>query len=109
MEESKDLNQEIGERVRMIREDQGRTREQLAEKAGISTQFLFEIETGRKGMTARTIIGIAEALNVSTDIILIGHYRDSSYMASLMDGLSDKDRQLAAEFLKIFAKGAKAT
>ena len=42
------LNSEIGNRIRLVREAQGRTREQIAELAEISSHFLFEIETGKK-------------------------------------------------------------
>ena len=107
MEEHKELNHEIGERIRAIRESQAKTREQLAEVAHISPQFLFE--TGRKGMTARTLIGIAVALNVSTDYILLGHTSKTAEIASLLEGLSAEQIQLAADFLKLFAKGAKDT
>ncbi len=109
MEEHKELNHEIGERIRAIRESQAKTREQLAEVAHISPQFLFDIETGRKGMTARTLIGIAVALNVSTDYILLGHTSKTAEIASLLEGLSAEQIQLAADFLKLFAKGAKDT
>lgn len=39
----KDLNIAIGKRIRDIREKQNKTREQVAEQANISSQFLFEI------------------------------------------------------------------
>ena len=52
---NKDLNMAIGNRVRLIREAQGKTREKLSEEADISSHFLFEIETGKKSMTANTI------------------------------------------------------
>ena len=40
---------QIGERIRELREVQNYTREVFAEKAGISSKFLYEIETGKKG------------------------------------------------------------
>lgn len=46
-----DFNKEIGMRIRRHREFLDFTREELAEKADISTQFLADIETGRKSMT----------------------------------------------------------
>ena len=70
--EKKNLNIAIGNRIRVLRETQGKTRDRLAEEAGISSHFLFEIETGKKSMTSNTIINIAKALNVTTDFILLG-------------------------------------
>ena len=63
---------DIGKRVRMAREHYKLTREQLAEMANISPQFLVHIENGTKSMTSNTICKLARALNVSTDYILLG-------------------------------------
>ena len=63
---------EIGKRVRKAREHYKLTREQLAEMANISPQFLVHIENGTKSMTSNTICKLARALNVSTDYILLG-------------------------------------
>ena len=37
---------EVGNRIRLLRERKRYTRENLAEKAGISSKFLYEIEIG---------------------------------------------------------------
>ena len=67
-----DLLTGIGKRVRATREHYKLTREQLAEMANISPQFLVHIENGTKSMTANTICNLAKALNVSTDYLLLG-------------------------------------
>ncbi|MBR3723399.1 MAG: helix-turn-helix transcriptional regulator [Selenomonadaceae bacterium] len=70
--QKKELNVAIGGRIRKVREHQHYTREQIAEKADISAQFLADIENGYKSMTAATIINLANALHISTDYILLG-------------------------------------
>ena len=70
--QKKDLNIAIGGRIRKVREHQRYTREQIAERADISAQFLADIENGYKSMTAATIISLANALHISTDYILLG-------------------------------------
>ena len=67
-----DLLTGIGKRVRAAREHYKLTREQLAEMANISPQFLVHIENGTKSMTANTICNLSKALNVSTDYLLLG-------------------------------------
>ena len=67
-----DLLADIGKRVRKTREHYKLTREQLAEMANISPQFLVHIENGTKSMTSNTICNLSRALNVSTDYILFG-------------------------------------
>lgn len=62
----------IGERIRELREIQCYTREVLAEKADISSKFLYEIETGKKGFSAEVLCRLSRALSVSCDYIMMG-------------------------------------
>ena len=45
------------------------TREQLAANADITTKFLYEVENGKKGLSATTLLKIANALSCSCDYI----------------------------------------
>ena len=65
-------NSEIGLRIMNLRMDRGYSRECLAELAGISSKFLFEIERRSKGISANTLICLADALEVSPDYIMKG-------------------------------------
>lgn len=67
-----DFERETGARVRALRETAGYSREQLSEKADISVKFLYEIESGKKGMSALTLYHLTRALGVSADSILRG-------------------------------------
>ena len=102
----KDLNIQIGNRIRLVRESQGKTREQVAEVAEISPQFLFDIESGKKGMTSQTIINLAKALHVTTDFLLLGCVTPMSNIVNNLEGLEPDKLNLAEEFIKIFSKGA---
>ena len=102
----KDLNIQIGNRIRLVRESQGKTREQVAEVAEISPQFLFDIESGKKGMTSQTIINLAKALHVTTDFLLLGCVTPMSKIVNNLEGLEPDKLNLAEEFIKIFSKGA---
>ena len=68
----KAVNVEVGRRVRELRENQKLSREKLAENAGISSQFLADIEYGNKGMTVVTLQKLCIALGVSADFLLFG-------------------------------------
>ncbi len=65
-------NSAIGNRIREVRELKGYTREQLAEYAEISANFLWEIETGRKSLKVQNLGKIASALDVTTDYLIYG-------------------------------------
>ena len=102
-----DFNLDIGKRIRQIRESQGKTREQIAEIAEISPQFLFYIETGQKSMTAKTIVNIANSLNVSTDYLLRGCITPMAKIVNNLEGLPPETLNLAEKFLETFSTGAR--
>lgn len=68
----KELNIQIGERCRSARETAGYTQEQLAERIGVSTQFLSDAERGVTGMSVSTIIKLCQILSISADFLLLG-------------------------------------
>lgn len=65
-------NEEIGNRIREIREEKSLTRESLAANSNISTKFLYEIENGKKGLSSDTLLSLSHALECSCDYILTG-------------------------------------
>ena len=112
------LNEDIGVRVRRRREVLGCTREQIAERANISVQFLFDIEKGKKSMTALTIVNLAAALSVSIDFLLLGmeksderqgleekKERQSTQWEQMFSLLLPEQRELAEEMLRLFVRG----
>lgn len=116
--DKKDLNEEIGARVRQRRKALGYTREYTAERANISVQFLFDIEKGKKSMTAMTIVNLAEALSVSIDFLLLGaeknderqgsedkKARQSTKWEQMFSLLVPEQRELAEEMLRLFVRG----
>lgn len=72
----KDINIEMGARIKEKRRSLKYTRETLAELADISPQFLANIECGKKGMSFPTLIRLCQCLGVSCDYILLGKTPD---------------------------------
>ena len=68
----KDINVEIGTRIKEKRRNCKYTREKLAELVDISPQFLANIESGKKGMSFLTLIKLCECLGVSCDYVILG-------------------------------------
>lgn len=68
----KDINVEIGQRIKERRNFLKYTREVLAEMADISPQFLANIESGKKGMSFSTLKKLCEALGMSCDYVILG-------------------------------------
>lgn len=62
--------QELGERLKEIRRQKGLTREQLAEKAGISLRFLADVETGKGNISLNRLNDLAQALHIPLPFLL---------------------------------------
>jgi len=77
----------IGERIRYLREINQYTREAFAEKVNISSKFLYEIETGQKNFSIRTLYKLASVLSVSCDYILTGNNHENKYFNQANDAL----------------------
>lgn len=60
----------FGMKIKSARKEQGLTLEALSEKVGISRNFLWEIEAGRKAPALPTLYNLGVTLNVSIDYLL---------------------------------------
>jgi len=69
---------EVGERIKELRKIRNMTREELAEKSEISSKFLYEIELGKKGLSADTLVKIAKTLSCSCDYIMTGEQEEDN-------------------------------
>ncbi|GAA6410309.1 hypothetical protein K040078D81_44260 [Blautia hominis] len=61
---------EIGKRIRYARKSQNKTQEWLAEQVDVGTTHISHIETGNTKLSLKTLILIANALNVSSNELL---------------------------------------
>ena len=60
-----DMRKLVGRNAARIRKERGLTQEQLAERSGLSQQYLSGLEGGRRNPTIVTLYEIANALGVS--------------------------------------------
>lgn len=60
-----DMRKLVGRNAERIRRERGLTQEQLAERSGLSQQYLSGLERGRRNPTIVTIFELATALEVS--------------------------------------------
>ena len=80
----------IGKRIHETREKRGYAREGLAEQIGVSDGFLYEVETGRKGLSVENIYKLSQKLGVSTDYLIKGvQYNKHEDIMSLLDGYNE--------------------
>jgi transcriptional regulator with XRE-family HTH domain len=62
----------LGDRIKQRRLELGWTQDALAQKAGISKGFLSDLENGKRGINAETLLDIGRVLGVSLDVLMTG-------------------------------------
>lgn len=83
----------MGNRIRLARKAQNLSQEQLAELCGISVSYMGHIERGSRKMSLETLVSLCEALNVSSDYLL-------------MDDLPDNDMVIYGILNEVRKKGS---
>lgn len=64
-----DIQRTFGHNVRKIRESLGLTQAELAHKAGLNRSYLGGVERGQRRICMENIARLAQALNVTPDIL----------------------------------------
>lgn len=102
----KDINIEVGARIRKKRELLGLTREQLAESANISAAFLADVELGRKGASTLTIKKLCDSLHVSADYLVRSRELSTEFpeIIELLSNLDSEYIPLVEELLRTYIK-----
>ncbi len=71
-ENRKELQYDIGSRIRQLRNASAMTQEKLADEMNVSVQYISKLELGKVGMSIDTLIRLCEILKASADYILTG-------------------------------------
>ncbi|MPN48883.1 hypothetical protein SDC9_196495 [bioreactor metagenome] len=96
----------LGRRIREERLNIGLTQEKLAEEVGLSPAYIGQVERGERNLTLEKLIDVVNRLGVTLDYILSDSVKgedDSLYKSwrQLMDGKSDREKQLAVNMAKL--------
>ena len=83
--------------IKKYRNTKGLTQEQLAEKAGTSTNYLGSIETGKKYPSPQMIDKLAKALDINP---LDLFKKESPDMQSIKQSLEEKIQEVLNDVLK---------
>lgn len=77
--------QQIGKRIRVLRRQAGLTQSELAEKSGLSDNFIGLIERGERQLTVPTVQKLAKVLDVKLSEFFIEEEQASSVDAALRE------------------------
>lgn len=82
-----EILKEMGERISLRRKALGMTQEQFAEKLGVSTQMISNLELGKKAIRPENLIKVCHVLGMSADYILCG-VKSGDELTSIAEKLS---------------------
>lgn len=63
---------ESGKRIKNLRKEKGWTQELLAEKIGVTREYLGKIEKGDRGASIDLLIELCKCFNTSLDYLVLG-------------------------------------
>ena len=84
------------------RKFRGLTQDQLAERVGMSTSSISQLEAGRQGFTDSTLTLIAEALQCQPGDLLMRNPLDTQAPWSIWENIPEDQRSHAIAVLKTF-------
>lgn len=97
----------MGQRFRKAREAKGWTREQLAEKMGLSVQFIADLELGNSGIRLDRFASLCQLLDANAHTILFGDVTqlpNLAHIETLLANRSSDDVQRVVALLNAVAE-----
>ncbi len=100
----------MGERIKTARTNNKLTLEKFSEKVGISRNFLWEIEAGRKAPAVNTLYNIGKELDISIDYLFgltpkRGDEPEKTQdISRMVESLEFEEIKILYELLKVYCK-----
>jgi len=91
-----DFLKNMGQRIMLRRKSLRMTQEELADKLGVSTQMISNLELGKKAIRPENLAKVCETLELSADFVLTGHHTSTA-----VDAVAEKLIQLTGEELQM--------
>lgn len=98
---------ETGRRIRNFRTQNELTQAQFAEILDVSTNFISEIETGKRGISLETLYRLCHQYNLSADYVLFGKQSPvpSQYtLSEFLSSLAVEDIPVVIDYLEATLK-----
>ncbi len=96
MKNKKQINIDVGYRIKIYREQAGLTQEKFSELIELEAKTISVIECGNVGVSLTTLKKICEVLGVSADELLFETLQENN-----VDGINSKLKRLSSEQFKI--------
>lgn len=94
----------IGRRIRRARKNKNLSQENLAEMANLSVAHISHIETANTALSLPSLVGVANALDVSTDALLCDCLKNpgATYkqeISAFVEDCSDQEIRIVADLV----------
>ena len=90
---------ELGEKIRRLREKENITQNALANRAGVSPTYIYQLEQGLKSPTVEYLGYICAGLNTSLAEFFAEKKSRENISERTIDSLNEKQKRLLDEFL----------
>ncbi len=96
-----DFLKAMGQRIMLRRKTLHMTQEVFAEKLGVSTQMISNLELGKKAIRPENLAKVCEVLSLSADFLLTGANTKTAVdeVAEKLPQLSQKELQIIHEMI----------
>lgn len=96
-----DVKRAVGKRIKIVRQRNGLTQDQLAEQVGLSPKYISGIERGVENPTMEILLRVAKMLGVEPyDLFLFGESEESE--KTLRKGIEKMVREADREKLQLY-------
>ena len=109
MRQKKELNVEIGERIKLARNRANVTQEQLAEMIDVSPQYVSDLERGVVGVSVATLRRVCCQLGVTSDSILFPSEDTGVDLNRKLSELSPEQQNLLGTIINCYIEGVRLT
>lgn len=100
----------MNKRIKLIRNHFGFTQAQLAEKLGLSQNFIAQLETGKKNMSTRTVAYMCDMFNINENWFNTGEGEmfkpaideRALYISYLLENVDDPIANAIMHFMEIY-------
>lgn len=90
----------FGDRIRQLRIQNEYTQKELAEKLGISTSLLDDLEAGKKECPVEVVVQYSDIFGVTIDMLVLGKEHETSLSEADRSHLIDEITTVLAELEK---------
>ena len=91
----------MGYKIKEVREARKMTQEELAEKLGIDTSLLDDLEAGKKECPVELVVQFSNIFGVTIDMLVLGKEHETSLSAADRSHLKDEITTILAELEKL--------